>query len=913
MNKSIIAIFCIFLIISSPVSAVFGFYGDENDPQNLGEALVINVDHIEPTPIRSDYFQNREFNAYVFLNGKTLGTMLFGDNPPENAPFFGDMKIKNIQLTPNKESSQYIAGISSIVRPKGEEIVIDSNGNINLGYTRVRFKKMSNEAEVPDTIDIDVSARIYFDVDTGFGSFGTQSLNLKQYPNEDVWKENGLEESKIWGGRGYLRVVEISGNSATVQLYDGGLKKVLLSGSEKLVSGDEAKQFHLPGAPTLLENFLTIKLDRISRDPNTAKLIVENLDTKTVSTTNVVKGMKPFTGSSWEVKEIYSDRVVFVNEDGDQKILDLARLSASTGDNPCQNFGSLDTNKIDEASSSELYCEAIREYQKAIDFDPVNKDLIYQSYIGIAKSYDGLSASERALEYYQLAKNTNPTKFEQEYNMIFEGVQRRIKEKFNYFILDDNVVSLENIDIGGENNKESVTYFEKDYPKTLITKNIGGTLIAGATDESGNKYNWIITGISPNSITIEQSFIGTGTRTLTKETRTIDINKETPVPADSGKTKVIYIDEITISESAIITISPGTRNNYGTSEFTIHVPIEKRLWDWTPEEIDKLISSTEKSMVNLDKIIDKLGNVIKTWKLVCFSTFAILSVKNAFFRNPASKLAQDRARENCLASTSSAVGTSTYNECYNSQETQDQIKRDTESSKAALDDTKEIMDEFSWESDDQKGTQARQRAAEELDISEEDLILLNRYQGLTTEELSQMIHNKRAWDDQTGLDSWTGEKLESARKIDSAVKAEIGGRKLSEAERAVIEFKYISASTSSPETYSSQQYRQDKDEAINDKIDSQYNNPERVTGKDREPLPIRTEDGRQYVYIEEGGEIQRIEVFEARGPDGATIEGYYHEPIKNKMYLGGTVLNNYMIGYQGATTIQYDKDTKKPI
>ena len=96
MNKSIIAIFCIFLIVSSlPVSAAIYGYGD--DTRDLGEALVINVDHIEPTPIRSDYFQNREFNAYVFLNGKTLGTMLFGDNPHENAPFFGDMKIKNIQ------------------------------------------------------------------------------------------------------------------------------------------------------------------------------------------------------------------------------------------------------------------------------------------------------------------------------------------------------------------------------------------------------------------------------------------------------------------------------------------------------------------------------------------------------------------------------------------------------------------------------------------------------------------------------------------------------------------------------------------------------------------------------------------------------------------------------------------------
>jgi len=188
------AMICIFLIVSSPVSALYGFYGDEDDPQNLGEALIINVDHIEPTPIRSDYFQNREFNSYVFLRGSTLGTTLFGSNAPDNAPFFGDMKIKSIQLSQDRESSRYIAGLSPLVSPGGREIEVDSSGNFDLGYTRVRFKRMPKEDEVPDTIDIDVSARIYFDVNTGFGNFGAHSLNLDAYPDEEVWKTSGKEE-----------------------------------------------------------------------------------------------------------------------------------------------------------------------------------------------------------------------------------------------------------------------------------------------------------------------------------------------------------------------------------------------------------------------------------------------------------------------------------------------------------------------------------------------------------------------------------------------------------------------------------------------------------------------------------------------------------------------------------------------
>ena len=902
MNKSILAIFCILLIISSPVSAAFYGYGGEDDPQNLGEALIINVDHIEPTPIRSDYFQNREFNSYVFLEGQTLGTMLFGDGAPGTAPFYGDMKIRSIQLTPNKEASKYIAGLSPIVRPKGEELTIDSNGDINLGYTRVRFKRMPREEEVPDTIDIDVTARIYFDVNTGFGSFGTQSLNLQAYPDEDNWKESALEESKIWGGRGYLRVIEITGNSAKVQLYDGGLRKLFLGGSETLVSGSEAKQFHLPGAPTLLENFLTVKLDEINRDPNHAKLMVEDYETKTVSTINVVKGMKPFMGSSWEIKAIYGDRVVFTNEDGENKILDLEITDSSNGD-PCSN--SNEVTDLGKASSKDLYCQAIKEYKSAISSDPMQKSILYDSYIGIARTYDGLFEPERALEYYQLAKDVDPTKFESEYNMLFEGVQKRIQNALSSIMLDDSLISLLSIDIGGDTDSFLYGIKESETQVPNLQKaSLDSVLVAGAIDGS-NKYNWVVTAIDANSVTIEQDFVASGTGGLQVRQRTLELGRNNVVPYTTSGTKIIYLDKINIAESAIVTVSPGTRKNYGTSEFSIHIPIEKRLWDWTPEEIDKLIDTTENSMVKLDKIIDKLGNVIKTWKAVCFGTFAILSVKNAFFRNPAKKLAQDRAKQRC-SSTEDPEG------CYQSEETQRQIEEETDQSEKALDTTKDVMDGFSWEEDDSDGKAAVQRAADELDISEEELRLLNKYQGLTTEELSEVMHNRIAWEDETEWNQWKEDKLDSAKKIDEAVKEEIGGQKLGEYEKAAIEFKYMNAERTKTETYSSEQFREDREEAINDIIDKKYDKPKRVTGTDKEPLPVRTENGRNYVYISENGKISRIAVEEIRH-EGELLEGHYYNQDTGEIYLGGNIVNNYMVGYQGSTTVQYDENTKRPV
>ena len=64
-GKLMLVAFCIFLLVTSSLNvAAFDFFDRENDKNNLGEVILINVDHYEPTSVSSDYLRNKNFPVY---------------------------------------------------------------------------------------------------------------------------------------------------------------------------------------------------------------------------------------------------------------------------------------------------------------------------------------------------------------------------------------------------------------------------------------------------------------------------------------------------------------------------------------------------------------------------------------------------------------------------------------------------------------------------------------------------------------------------------------------------------------------------------------------------------------------------------------------------------------------------------
>ncbi|MBT6995557.1 transglycosylase SLT domain-containing protein [Candidatus Woesearchaeota archaeon] len=898
MNKAIYAIICIFLIISTPVTS-FGYYNDpiDGDPRDLGEALTINVDHISPTPITSDLFQHRAANVQVFLSGKTLGTALFGSSQsPSGAQFYGDMKIKHIDLVPNREASKYIqGGLTSLVRPKGEELIVDTNGNIDLGYTKVRLKRQPVEDKVPDEITIDVEAKIYFDVESGFGVLSTQSFNLAPQENEEAWLQNDLGDSSLWGGRGYIRVIEINGNTARVQLYDGNKRKIGFTNQVKLTAGGESKEVTLPGAPTLLENRINLKLERISKNENKATLLVEEEyeDEILSSTKEYVAGMK--LNNEWTVKEIFSYGLIIKDSEGNEIFISYEVNTPIS--NPCANFNYLSDDKLEDASAKQLYCQAIQDYKSALLLEQT-KEQEAQHYIGIAKAYEGLNAVEHANTYLTNAIIADPS-LEEKYQDRIENSQSRLQNKYSYTKVDNMLVTLMKIN---DNARQSTIKYAllNNYGDSITgleynNATVGSYVSTDIIDEQGNKYRWIISAISSNEVIIKQDFLNINSRNRPEEkTRTLEISKKTQVPFGS-QSKFIYVDKIEIAESAIITVSPGTRDNYGTSYFTIHLPIEKRLWQWTPEEIDKMIASTDNTLNKLDGIIGNLGSIISTWKGVCYATFAALTVKNAFFSNPAKRLIENKVRTDCAEQFGENTEASVN--CFN--ERKQEIEQKVETSKQTKDELDNIFKDADFEDE-----QSLQGIADRLNMDVNNLTLLHKYGELSGQDLYESMYNEEVWQDGSlNFDK----QLKTVNNVDKSVKEEVGDRKLPDKEIKEIELKWKTNVGSGSSTTTTNAFFLNQNEHAEQVLQGK----EIISRPDKKPFPIYSNGDEKYIIDTNGNKI-----IVTPKMDGSEIlssaSGDFYE-ADGKIYLAGLSDGAFLPNYSTVPRIYFDKDTKTPI
>ncbi|MBT6735038.1 hypothetical protein HOA69_01635, partial [Candidatus Woesearchaeota archaeon] len=782
-----------------------------------------------------------------------------------------------------------------LIRPKGEELIVDSNGNIDLGYTTVRLKRQPIEDKVPEEIIIDVAAKIYFDVESGFGMLSTQSFNLVAQPNEEAWLKS-LADSTLWGGKGYIRVLDINANTARVQVYDANKRKTGISNIVKLIEGAEPKEIMLPGAPSMLENRINIKLERVSNNENSATLLIqEEIGNETLSTTKTyVKGMK--LNSEWSVKQIYSEGIVLMNSDFDEVYLKYG--GASEVVNPCGNFSPLEIDELTNATSTQLYCQAIEEYRSALSLSQTSGDkALFNLYIG--NTYLKLNSWEKAAKYFQKCIDVGSPSEANTCKGNLATTKEIAKDNYNSIPIDNSLVVLKEINTGSKQNSIMYQTLENygDPINTLVSGTINDYLSNETLeDEMGNRYKWIIKSINAEEVVIEQEFTWTVNRALpTEKTRTLELGKKIQVPFGT-QNKFIYIDKINISESAVITVSPGTRDNYGTSHFQIHLPIEKRLWQWTPEEIDNMIESTDKTLNKLDGIIENLGNIISTWKGVCFATFATLTVKNAFFSNPARRMIETRFRADCKSNTSNEEAAI---DCFKNKESE--IDNLVKTSKTEEEELKNAFKDADFSDEE-----SLKKIASKLDgINETELVNLNKYQGITGQDLYTSMYETAVFNN-TKLD--IKQEVATANKIGKAVNKEIDNKPVSEKERAEIERKYILNMGEGNAEKSSDALFANQDERAKEVL-GEVNI---ITTNDGNPLQVYTkEDGTKYIINAEGEQVTVTPIMDGGKVLSSSKGDFYNST--DKTYLAGLAQGALSTNYGTVPRIYFDKDTKKPV
>ena len=191
-TKLLTTIVCMILIVTLPLTyAQFPAITPSaiGPKEDIGEAIVLNVADYEPKPIPQSALENQNVPIFIYLKGTTLGSLaqIFASETNVEDPMTGFDNIppiKDITVTPQGDSSKYLAGIPKYIRPKQRTFSLN-----NLGTLFVSIKQMP-EKDMPKTIDLNFTAKIYYDLEEAslFG-ISTQDFILKPHPVESEWME----------------------------------------------------------------------------------------------------------------------------------------------------------------------------------------------------------------------------------------------------------------------------------------------------------------------------------------------------------------------------------------------------------------------------------------------------------------------------------------------------------------------------------------------------------------------------------------------------------------------------------------------------------------------------------------------------------------------------------------------------
>ena len=104
--------------------------------------------------------------------------------------------------------------------------------------------------------------------------------------------------------------------------------------------------------------------------------------------------------------------------------------------------------------------------------------------------------------------------------------------------------------------------------------------------------------------------------------------------------QALSLKGITTKQEAVVRILPGTGKGESTTYFSLHIPVEKRAIQYTPEELQDKINRTQELIKKLDNTIKKLQGIVEAWTKICLATMAVFTVM-AFFKGMSSSKETD--------------------------------------------------------------------------------------------------------------------------------------------------------------------------------------------------------------------------------------------------------------------------------
>lgn len=214
-------------------------------------------------------------------------------------PIIDIAKIDRISISLDQSGSKYVTSVNHRV-PIKQTYSLD-----NMGYLLVYLNKnaFKNENDVPESIDINLKANIYYKASAGIGIF-QQDILLQEVNNNDFISDKS--KYSFWNGRGYLRLENLENNKAGISVYDG--QGVKIRNLVQLVPGQTSDLINLRRSFFQEETPLADKF----RIEYIKPVSGEKAATIQIYINNKLEYVKRFEreqlypGSAWHVKEIIS-------------------------------------------------------------------------------------------------------------------------------------------------------------------------------------------------------------------------------------------------------------------------------------------------------------------------------------------------------------------------------------------------------------------------------------------------------------------------------------------------------------------------------------------------------------------------------------------------------------------------------
>jgi hypothetical protein len=549
------------------------------------------------------------------------------------------------------------------------------------------------EEGLPDAIDVNMTATVYFENALRLFNQIQQDLVLPLDASDSDWRSKLSTKQSDYGffaNNGFVRAQSIKSDSAQIVVYGGtdvswpytntfSLKSGYPTGSPRalqtinLKKGETSDYIRLwesraPGRHT----FRIQLIDVIDPQVKRAKLELDIDGEKKVVV--LKEGSRLYTGSQWKVSSISTQKIgtdkikldVALQGPSDYRIISktyrTTKLAAkkSTTD-VCQNNVLLipttsdDKKKLKAITDSyqvPAFCAAIEKYKDSTKVTSGVKDeegVLYNDRVNyrIGSIYhNDLQSAGIAKNYYEKAANSKTGAVaalaQKKLSNVKDDIDKDATSKPLY--VKDNLAPLTITlkDVVGASSAEKPS-FTVDIGSKTLKKEVGDWLLPTDEKSGSSVSNWKVKKIYATQVEVEKVYKSGQPKNYVTITYKLDLKTSESV----GNSKA-YIRSIDLKKFALVRILPGTGKALKSqSNFSLHIPIEKRAIQWTPDEIRDKINSTQEIIDDLNAIIDKLTSVVKTWKTVCLVTFAFLTIKNSFFTG----MARTQARQLTMRGT----------------------------------------------------------------------------------------------------------------------------------------------------------------------------------------------------------------------------------------------------------------------